>query len=1215
MANEFIITDLVDKKAVQQLKELRLEFDSTKGSYVELAKELAQGVKTNPKTFDELSQKARNYTSLLEKLNKTQENMASIQAKQLTVLRQVSQQLNSMSSLQKLNLLFEQFAKNIKNASDMLAGLSSASNQVSSAQDNAAKSTQTASNIISQASTQLQAANMNYASIIDTVQAYDGEVTKLTADTIANKEAMKQILADIRALEKSYKDGEITLSEYIRQSSLLKQRHTELMAQNQQYSTLIKNHSTAIISASGSYYEMNAAMLELQKRYKALSEADRESSVGKNLIAQANALNNKLKEIDSQFGNYQRNVGNYASSWNGLNVQTQQLLRELPSLTMSFNQFFLAISNNLPMFVDELKRANEEFKRMKAEGQTAVPVWKQLLGSLFSWQSALVIGITLLSAYSSEIIDWVASLFKAKKSISEIASAETNLANARRRGVSDSIKERTELDLLYKATQDNKRSMQERIAAIDELRSKYPSYFENMSNEEILAGKATKSYKELRTELVANAIARAQLDKMTEISSQRYEAWIKRTNQYNTYLKAQRKEEEAKLALEKATQKAREKGIEEGSKRESVYLSKRRSDLEKAQEQTKKEEEAWKFLLKVTTDYDKTLEGMAKNINVGALVNDPGKNNKAYDDEKKKAEEYAEYIKKITEDLSKSKIELIADGREREIAEISKEYNDRIKEIKGRTDEEIELRKNLEMLKGKAIAEINDKYDKELLEIEKTNLENRLASIGENSNEELDKRLNLQIQLNNMMRDAEIKDAEKNGEDVVAIRMKYMQRENSLIMRNLQERIGLIEANTDKVVNEQETSALKEANIIKKQYANGEISKEDYEKKLYDIGVKYAKARLQILLAEAKAEMALVDINSEKAKELQERINKIQAQIDELNNDDANKKQKEWIDKFKSGLSEMNDAARDTLGETAGIFEGLSDIMVGVAEKGKLTFKGTAEDVIKSFGYILKSVEKIVFGITSLMTDIYDARIENIEKEQEANDEAYDKEIERIEALEENGAISTEEAEARKRAAEDKTAAKNAELEKKKAALQEKQAKWDKANSIVQAGIATALAVTKALPNLVLAALVGAMGAAQVALIAAQPIPKYAKGTKDHPGGLAIVGDGGKKEGIVTNNGLFITPDKPTLVDLPAHAQVIPDLSYIYDRRGLTSDYGLLEQKLKNMREEGIVVNVNNDYSRLERKMESNTKQLQNIGRIMKKANHIADYNWISSRV
>lgn len=1181
MANEFIITDLVDKKAVQQLKELRLEFDSTKGSYVELAKELAQGVKTNPKTFDELSQKARNYTSLLEKLNKTQENMASIQAKQLTVLRQVSQQLNSMSSLQKLNLLFEQFAKNIKNASDMLAGLSSASNQVSSAQDNAAKSTQTASNIISQASTQLQAANMNYAAIIDTVQAYDGEVTKLTADTIANKEAMKQIFADIRALGKSYKDGEITLSEYIRQSSLLKQRHTELMAQNQQYSALIKNHSTAIISASGSYYEMNAAMLELQKRYKALSEADRESSVGKNLIAQANALNNKLKEIDSQFGNYQRNVGNYASSWNGLNVQTQQLLRELPSLTMSFNQFFLAISNNLPMFVDELKRASEEFKRMKSEGQTAVPVWKQLLGSLFSWQSALVIGITLLSAYSSEIIDWVASLFRGKKALDEIISVQDKLRTAQKGAIRDTIEERIKLELLYKAATDNKKAMEERIVAANELKSTFPKLFDNYTKEQIMTGNAKDAYRLLTAQIIATAKAKRVMNEVTKAATNYEETEFKRLNQVYTVEKARAEYQ---------------KFVDTGLSRTEAGID--------AKKKLEAEEATLKALKEQSIQYKNQMNDLEKLVDVKALVNDPGKNNKAYDDEKKKAEEYAEYIKKITEDLSKSKIELIADGREREIAEISKEYNDRIKEIKGRTDEEIELRKNLETLKGKAIAEINDKYDKELLEIEKTNLENRLASIGENSNEELDKRLNLQIQLNNMMRDAEIKDAEKNGEDVVAIRMKYMQRENSLIMRNLQERIGLIEANTDKVVNEQETSALKEANIIKKQYANGEISKEDYEKKLYDIGVKYAKARLETLMKEAEAEMSLLDPNSEKYQELEDRLANLQAQINGINYDDATKKREEWIDKFKEGLSGMNSAARDALGETAGIFEGLSDIMVDVAEDGKLSFENMAE-----------AVGKIVSGITSLMTDIYDARIENVEKEQEANDEAYDKEIERIEALEENGAISTEEAEARKRAAEDKTAAKNAELEKKKAALQEKQAKWNKANSIIQAGIFTALAITEALPNLVLAALVGAMGAAQVALIAAQPIPKYAKGTKDHPGGLAIVGDGGKKEGIVTNNGLFITPDKPTLVDLPAHAQVIPDLSYIYDRSGLTSDYGLLEQKLKNMREEGIVVNVNNDYSRLERKMESNTKQLQNIGRIMKKANHIADYNWISSRV
>lgn len=1190
MANEFIITDLVDKKAVQQLKELRLEFDSTKGSYVALAKELAQGVKTNPKTFDELSQKARNYTSLLEKLNKTQENMASIQAKQLTVLRQVSQQLNSMSSLQKLNLLFEQFAKNIKNASDMLAGLSSASNQVSSAQDNAAKSTQTASNIMSQASTQLQAANMSYTAIIDTVQAYDGEVTKLTADTIANKEAMKKIDADIKALGKSYKDGEITLSEYIRQSSLLKQRHTELMAQNQQYSALIKNHSTAIISASGSYYEMNAAMLELQKRYKALSEADRESNIGKNLITQANALNDKLKEIDAKFGNYQRNVGNYASLWNGLNVQTHQLLRELPSLTMSFNQFFLAISNNLPMFADELKRASEEFKSLKAQGKEAVPVWKQLLGSLFSWQSALVIGITLLSAYGNEVIGWVASLFKGKKALEEATSAYKQLEDARRKGISDSVKERAELELLYNATQNNKRSMKERIAAVDELQNKYPSYFEGMDKEQILAGKAATSYENLKNAIIATAQARAISEKVYESASLIIDMESKRNS----------------LLVDRYQIQKEINQLEEYSKKEENkdYIAAYSSRIKRLKDEVDDINDKLSISNTEIDNAKKRQESLISSIDITALVNDPGKNDKAYEEQKRKAEEYAEYIKRITEDLSKSRIELIADGREREIAEINKEYEGKIKEIKGNSEKETELRKNLEILKNKAIADVNNKYDKELLEIEKTNLENRLASIGESSNEELNKRLNIQIQLNNMMRDAEIKDAERNGEDVVAIRMKYMQRENSLIMRTLQERIGLIEASTDRIVDRQETSSLEEANIVKKQYAEGEISKEDYEKKLYDIGVKYSKARLQALIKEVESEMSLLDPADEKYQDLEDRLANLQAQIDGISYDDANKKREEWADKFKEGLSEMNSAARDSLGETAGIFEGLSDIIADVAENGKLSFEA-----------LLKSVGKIVDGITSLMTDIYDARIENIEKEQDANDEAYDKEIERIEALEENGAISKEEAELRKRAAEDKTAAKNEELEKKKAALQEKQARWDKANSIVQAGIATALAITKALPNLVLAALVGAMGAAQVAIIAAQPIPKYAKGTKDHPGGLAIVGDGGKKEGIVTDNGLFITPDKPTLVDLPAHAQVIPDLSYIYDRRGLTSDYGLLEQRLKNMREEGIVVNVSNDYSRLEKKMESNTKQLQSIGRMMKKANQRADYNWISNRV
>ncbi|MBO4551388.1 MAG: phage tail tape measure protein, partial [Bacteroidaceae bacterium] len=126
---------------------------------------------------------------------------------------------------------------------------------------------------------------------------------------------------------------------------------------------------------------------------------------------------------------------------------------------------------------------------------------------------------------------------------------------------------------------------------------------------------------------------------------------------------------------------------------------------------------------------------------------------------------------------------------------------------------------------------------------------------------------------------------------------------------------------------------------------------------------------------------------------------------------------------------------------------------------------------------------------------------------------------------------------------------KNEELEKKKAEIKHKQAVWDKAASISEAIIATSLGVAEALKlmwpmNLVIAALVGAMGAVEIATISATPIPAYAKGTKDkdgHPGGLALVGDAGRKEAVLLDDKLWITPDKPTIVDMPKGAIVYPD--------------------------------------------------------------------------
>ena len=248
------------------------------------------------------------------------------------------------------------------------------------------------------------------------------------------------------------------------------------------------------------------------------------------------------------------------------------------------------------------------------------------------------------------------------------------------------------------------------------------------------------------------------------------------------------------------------------------------------------------------------------------------------------------------------------------------------------------------------------------------------------------------------------------------------------------------------------------------------------------------------------------------------------------------------------------------------------------------------------------------------MTSAFDTRIEQIEEEQEKNEEAGEEEKERIEDLVNSGVITKEEGESRKRAADKATADKNKELEKQKAELEQRQAKWQKANSIVQTTIATSLAIMQAFAQAgpiagpILAAVIAAMGAAQIAIIASQSVPKYAKGTDNHPGGLAIVGDGGRQEVIETDNGAYITPSVPTLVDLPKRAKVIPDL-IDYRKMVLHSDALMLDRQMRSGDNgEPIIVNVNNNVGRLEQKFEDITGETKKIVKYLKKGTNLADW-------
>lgn len=1147
MANELKITDVVDESVFNQLENLKTEFNENYAAYKKFIGLLANGMKISPKNYQELSDKSNAYNNALNNLITTQNKLASIQERQNKLLGDYGNKITKLLTLNTLPKQFDDLTKTINKLSGSLDALSSKFQSTSSAQNSAAQANQSYAQSANQLNQAISTTEAKYTEIVDNILTYDSHVTKLTADTIQNKIRIKELNDELKSLDKEYKNGTIGITEYLNKSALLKQRQTELSEQNKQYSNLIRNHSAVIISTASSYNEMNAAVLALEKRLKNMPKDSFLGVEGQKTLQQIQTLKNELKSMDAQMGNYQRNVGNYASHWNGLNMSVQQVARELPSLAVGWNTFFLAISNNLPMLADELKKARIEYQAMQEAGQKGIPVWKQLTKSILSWQTALVVGITLLSVYGKDIMDWVASLFKGEKAVLELASAEKDLADARKRGISNSVKERAELDLLYKATQDTSRSIEERNEAVDELQKRYPSYFKNMSDEEILAGKASVAYGELKKAIIASAIARAQADKIAENSMKIDE----KNNERLGYLTKQVQEQEK---LNKLYDEIRSV---QGENFDFAITTNYRG----VQDQIKLVESYGKKASDTALEIDslrKSNENLMNKMDVSAYKSTPGKEDN--DEEKNKreqektAKDLAKYQDDIAKRLSDTRISLIDDEYEKERATAQKKYEENIAFIKGNSEEENKLRANYEEILKNELLAIDKKYLEKKDEEERKKIE---ASV--------------KYQL------------EEKQQEYATLAIAYSQ--------NMQ----------------------KEIDDELERYRQGEISKEQYEKNKAEITQKYALQEAQRAIDLLKEQIEISGLSDEEKFKIKEALAK--AEIDLANKvRDAKKKardeetedEKKYWAELESSLQHLEYVSNNAVDGLGTLFSGLMSLITKVVRDGKLEI----ED-------LLASISAISEGLTSIMVGMYDQQMEKIEEQQEKNEEAGEEEIERIEELAESGVISTEEAEARKRAAEQATADKNKELEKQKADLEQKQAKWQKANSIIQTTIATSQAIMKALAEAgpfagpILAAVIGAMGAAQVAIIASQPIPKYAKGTDNHPGGLAIVGDGGRQEVIETDNGAYITPSVPTLVDIPKRAKVIPNL-VDYRKMSLHSDALMLDRQMRNNNGEPVIVNVKNDYKNLERKMDMANQSMANLNKTLRKMARTSEYRNLS---
>lgn len=359
--------------------------------------------------------------------------------------------------------------------------------------------------------------------IVDESRQITAELNNATDVFVEQQLKVKELDAKVRDLTKSYMDltaEQKKGNEGSRIMTELSGTTADFNRQNEVLKQLRKSYTDNIKvegAAADSLVALRLQLRQLTAEYDRLSQADRETNLGNNLVKQIQELNAQISAAEQATGRFQRNVGNYASSWNGLGMSVQQVARELPAMAMGFNTFFLAISNNLPMLTDEFKKAAEEYKNFKKEMaagntnvQRVVSPWKQLLSSILSWQTALVVGITVLSMYGDEIIDWVSNLFgadTAQKRLNESLKEFNNLAG----------KGQAEARLLFDAVKRTEEGTQGRANAIREINKAYGEYLPYLLSEQSSLKELEAAYKVVNKALIEHAALKAQTEAINDV--------------------------------------------------------------------------------------------------------------------------------------------------------------------------------------------------------------------------------------------------------------------------------------------------------------------------------------------------------------------------------------------------------------------------------------------------------------------------------------------------------------------------------------------------------------------------------------------------------------------------------------------------------------------------------------------------------------------------
>lgn len=364
---------------------------------------------------------------------------------------------------------------------------------------------------------------------------------------------------------------------------------------------------------------------------------------------------------------------------NNLKMQFSQVARELPSLAMGPQMFILAISNNLPMLADAISDVRKQNELLAASGQKSVPVWKQLASSIFSWQTALVAAISLGIVFGKDIANWVSSLFKAKKELSETQQLQESLNTSRRKGGEAASEESAKLRILYTASQDTSKSMRERNKAVDELQKMYPDYFGKLSNEAILAGNAASAYDELTKAIIRKGQAQAAEDIVADYSKRNFQLQ-RGINADSQWVNQMRSAYEAAL---KQREGMRQNAL---TVNQSSFMTNRTlsgdSNAEKIIEEYERRMENIRKSSEEIAKNNKTVEGIVKQIDTSAYTTDfSGSSKKQKEEKTDYASQLADARVKAQQTTEKLRLQIMVEGIAKRKALARQEYDEQLADI------------------------------------------------------------------------------------------------------------------------------------------------------------------------------------------------------------------------------------------------------------------------------------------------------------------------------------------------------------------------------------------------------------------------------------------------------------------------------------------------------------------------------------------------------